>query len=126
MADVLSLHCPLTQETVGMIGRNELALMKPTAFVVNTSRGKLIDETALIEALEQGRLAGAALDVFATEPDVSSRLRALPNVVLTPHIGSNTLRTRNHMAEQCVDRMLDALAGRTPQNLLNPEVWPRR
>ena len=126
MADVLSLHCPLTQETVGMIGQNELALMKPTAFVVNTSRGKLIDEAALTQALEQGRLAGAALDVFETEPEVSGRLRGLPNVVLTPHIGSNTLRTRNRMAEQCVDRMLDALTGRTPQNLLNPAVWPRR
>ena len=126
MADVLSLHCPLTQDTVGMIGQNELALMKPTAFVVNTSRGKLIDEVALTQALEQGRLAGAALDVFETEPEVSDRLRRLPNVVLTPHIGSNTLRTRNRMAEQCVDRMLDALAGRTPQNLLNPAVWPRR
>ena len=123
-ADVVTLHCPLTVQTQNMIGAAELALMKPTAFLINTSRGRLVDQAALIDALEQGRLAGAALDVFATEPEVDERLRRLSNVVLTPHIGSNTLRTRNLMAEQCSESILEALAGRQPKNLLNPEVWP--
>lgn len=124
VSDVVSLHCPLTPETRGMIGRNELALMRPTAFLINTSRGKQVDEAALADALEAGRLAGAGLDVFEAEPEVSERLKRLDNVVLTPHIGSNTLRTRNKMAERCCERILDALAGRKPENLLNPEVWP--
>ena len=122
-ADVVSLHCPYTPQNDRMIGVEELGLMKPTSFLINTSRGKLIDEPALIDALEGGRLAGAALDVFATEPEVDPRLKALPNVVLTPHIGSNTLRTRNQMAEQICDRIEEALAGEEPLNLLNPEVW---
>ena len=125
-SDVVSLHCPLTPQTEGLLSREAIARMRSTAFLVNTARGKLVDELALTEALEQRQIAGAALDVFATEPQVSERLRALPNVVLTPHIGSNTLRTRNTMAEQCCQRMLEALAGRRPQNLLNPEAWPRR
>ena len=125
VADVLSLHCPYTPANEKMIGTAQLALMKPTAFLINTSRGKLIDEPGLIDALEAGRLAGAALDVFATEPEVDPRLKALPNVVLTPHIGSNTLRTRNQMAEQCTDSIVEALAGRQPSHLLNPEVWGR-
>ncbi len=126
VSDVVTLHCPLTSKTVGMIGEKELARMRPTSFLVNVSRGRLVDAAALAEALEQGRLAGAALDVFDTEPEVPERLKALDNVVLTPHIGSNTLRTRNQMAEQCCDRILDALAGRRPDNLLNPEVWPKK
>lgn len=122
-SDVVTLHCPLTPQNVGMIGAEELALMRPTAFLINTSRGKLVQEAALADALEQGRLAGAALDVFENEPEVSPRLKKLENVILTPHIGSNTLRTRNRMAEQCSERVLDALAGRKPDNLLNPETW---
>jgi glyoxylate reductase len=125
VSDVVTLHCPLTPESKGMIGVEEFKLMKPTAFFINTARGKLVDELALTEALEQGRLMGAGLDVFTAEPEVSERLKALPNVVLTPHIGSNTLYTRSRMAEQCSERILTALAGRKPDNLLNPEVWPR-
>jgi len=124
VSDVVTLHCPLTSETEGMIGRRELALMRPTAFLINASRGRLIDEAGLAEALEQGRLAGAALDVYANEPEVAERLKRLPNVVLTPHIGSNTLHTRNRMAEACAARVADALAGRRPAGLLNPEAWP--
>jgi len=124
VSDIISLHCPLTPETKGMIGTKELALMRPTAFLINTSRGKQVDESALAEALESGKLAGAGLDVFEAEPEVSERLKKLENVVLTPHIGSNTLRTRNMMAERCCENILDALAGRKPPNLLNPEVWP--
>lgn len=124
-SDVVSLHCPFTPANEKMIGAAQLMLMKPTAFLINTSRGRLIDEPALVEALQAGRLAGAGLDVFATEPEVDPRLKVLPNVVLTPHIGSNTLRTRNQMAEQCCDSILEALAGREPLNLLNPKVWGR-
>jgi lactate dehydrogenase-like 2-hydroxyacid dehydrogenase len=123
VSDVVTLHCPLTPKTRAMIGAKQLSLMRPTAFLVNVARGRLMDESALVEALERGRLAGAALDVFEAEPEVPERLKALDNVVLTPHIGSNTLRTRNRMAEQCCDRILDALAGRRPADLLNPEVW---
>lgn len=123
-ADVVSLHCPLTSQTRGMIGVRELAMMKPTSFILNTARGKLIDESALVEALEQGKLAGAALDVFENEPEINNRLKLLPNVVLTPHMGSNTLRTRNIMAEQCSESLLAAFAGHRPPHLLNPEVWP--
>jgi len=126
VSDVVTLHCPLTPETEGMIGEKELAFMRPTAFLINVARGKMVDEAALAAALEQGRLAGAALDVFAAEPEVPARLKALDNVVLTPHIGSNTLRTRNRMAEQCCDRILQALAGQKPGNLLNPEAWPEK
>lgn len=122
-ADAVTLHCPLTPQNERMIGERELALMKPTAFLLNTARGRLVDEAALIRALESGALAGAALDVYAREPEVDARLKALPNVVLTPHIGSNTLRTRNLMAEQCAEAILTALAGHRPPNLLNPEVW---
>ncbi|MDD3213550.1 MAG: NAD(P)-dependent oxidoreductase [Eubacteriales bacterium] len=123
-ADVVSLHCPLTAETNRMIDAEALKLMKPTAFLLNTARGKLVDERALAEALEKGELAGAALDVFEDEPEVSAKLKALPNVLMTPHIGSNTLYTRNQMADACRERIEDALAGRKPANLLNPEVWP--
>lgn len=125
-SDVVSLHCPLTPDTYHILGREQLALMRPTAFLINTSRGKLTDESALIEALETGRLAGAGLDVFETEPEVSARLRKLPNVTLTPHIGSNIPSVRRRMAEECAQRVLDALAGTRPANLLNPKVWPRR
>jgi len=124
VSDVVTLHCPLTADTYHMINGKTLKLMKPTAFLLNSARGKLVDEAALAEALEEGRIAGAALDVFENEPEVSKRLKNLPNVVLTPHIGSNTLRTRNRMAEECCARIQDALAGRKPDNLLNPEVWP--
>ncbi|HNW86270.1 MAG TPA: NAD(P)-dependent oxidoreductase [Candidatus Limiplasma sp.] len=126
VSDVVSLHCPLTPETFHLLGKAQFALMRPTAFLINASRGKLIDEPALIDALTTGRLAGAALDVFETEPEVSRQLKAMEQVVLTPHIGSNTLRTRNQMAEQCCERILDQLAGRKPANLLNAEVWPRK
>ena len=106
-----------------MIGAEELRLMKPTAFLLNTARGKLVDEAALADALENGQIAGAALDVFEKEPEITQRLKKLDNVVLTPHIGSNTLRTRNRMAEQCAEAINNALKGRKPDNLLNPQVW---
>ena len=123
VADVVSLHCPLRAGNYHLIGAEELRLMKPTAFLLNSARGKLIDEAALADALEKGQISGAALDVFENEPDITERLKRMDNVVLTPHIGSNTLRTRNRMAEQCAEEIRNALAGRKPDNLINPQVW---
>ena len=122
-SDFVSLHCPHTAQTHNLISREMIALMKPTAFLINTARGPVVDEQALVEALQQRRIAGAALDVFTGEPAVNPALCRLENVILTPHIGSNTLYTRNQMAEAASERILDALAGRRPQNVVNPQVY---
>ena len=118
-SDVVSLNCPLTPETRGLIGAREIALMKPGAIIVNTSRGGTIDYDALIAALETGRLAGAGLDVFPDEPHVPARLLALRTTVLTPHVGTNTHEARRAMAEACAERIIDVLEGRTPKNIVN-------
>lgn len=122
-SDFISLHCPHTPETHGMISREMLALMKPSAFLVNTARGPVLDEEALIEALREKRIAGAALDVYTGEPNVNPAFFELDNVQLTPHSGSNTLATRNQMAEAASAQMLAALNGHPLQNLINPEVF---
>ncbi|MGH6786219.1 MAG: 2-hydroxyacid dehydrogenase [Novosphingobium sp.] len=101
-ADILTLHCPAGEATHHILGATRLALMKPTAFVVNTARGDLIDETALIAALEGGKLGGAGLDVYAHEPTVDPRLIALPNVITLPHLGSATLEGREHAGEKVI------------------------
>ena len=121
-SDIVSLHCPCTPETEGLLSRERIALMKPTAILINTARGRIVDEAALAEALRNHRIAAAGLDVFADEPHINPALLALPNVVLTPHVGSNTLQTRNRMAEDACERILDVLAGRRPANLLNPDA----
>lgn len=121
-SDFISLHCPHTPETHGMISRDMIALMKPTAFLVNTARGAVLDEEALIDALREKRIAGAALDVYIGEPNVNPAFFELDNVQLTPHIGSNTLATRNQMAQAASEQMLAAFSGRPLQNLLNPEA----
>ena len=121
-ADVVSLHCPLTPETHHLVNEARLALMKPTAIVVNTARGGCVDERALIEAFAKGRIFGAALDVFEGEPKVDARLRADPRLVLAPHLGSATTETRTKMAELCRDAVIDVLAGRRPKHLVNPDV----
>jgi len=121
-SDFISLHCPHTPETHGMISREMIALMKPTAFLVNTARGPVMDEDALIDALREKRIAGAALDVYTGEPNVNPAFFELDNVQLTPHSGSNTLATRNQMAEAASAQMLAVLAGFPLQNVLNPEV----
>lgn len=122
-SDFVSLHCPYTAQTHNLLTREMLALMKPTAYLINTARGAIVDEQALIDALQNRCIAGAALDVFPEEPNINPALLQLKNVILTPHIGSNTLYTRNRMAEAASERILDALAGRRPQNVINPQVY---
>ncbi len=117
-ANIVSLHCPLTEETRGLIGREALERMKPGAILINTARGAVVDENALAEALTCGRLAGAGLDVYPDEPHIHPRLLRLPQVVCTPHIGTNTLEARTAMAQCCARQILDVLAGRQPENLV--------
>lgn len=121
-SDFISVHCPLTEATRGIIGREQLALMKPTAFLINTARGPVVDEPALIEALQNRRIAGAGLDVYVGEPHVNPAFFALDNVLLTPHVGSNTTHARHEMALAATERILDILAGKAPKNVLNPEA----
>lgn len=118
-SDYLSLHVPLTDTTRHLIGEPELARMKPTAFLINTSRGPVIDEAALVSALKAKTLAGAALDVYEHEPAVSPALCSLPNVVLLPHLGSATLETRVRMGLICLDNVTAALEGRSVPNRVN-------
>ena len=116
-ADVVSLHTPHTPETHHLIDAAALAAMKPTAILVNTARGKIVDEVALVAALQEGAIAGAALDVFEFEPEVSEELLGLENVVLTPHIASATRDTRRAMLGLCIDALRAVLLeGRTPAN----------
>jgi glyoxylate reductase len=122
-ADFLTLHVPLTPETHHLIGARELTLLKPTAFLINAARGKCVDEAALVEALESKRLAGAGLDVLEHEPHVHPALLSLPNVILTPHVGSATAATRLAMAMLAAENLLAALEGRRPPNLVNPEIY---
>jgi glyoxylate reductase len=113
-SDVVSLHAPLTPETRHLIGARELALMKPTATFVNTARGAVVDEPALVAALRDGVIAGAGLDVYEHEPDVDPGLLELENVVLVPHIGSSTTETRDAMAELAATNALAILRGEDP------------
>lgn len=108
-SDVVSLHVPLTADTEGFIGRDEIGAMRPGAALINTSRGRILDELALIEALEEGRLSGAGLDVFAAEPAIPHRLLAAPNLLITPHIGTSTATTRDAMAREASEELLKML-----------------
>jgi glyoxylate reductase len=110
-SDFVSLHVPLTEATRHLIGSPELAMMKSTAILINTSRGPVIDEAALVSALQAGRIAGAGLDVYEQEPLVPAELTALPNVVLLPHLGSATLDTRVHMGMICLENIAAVLRG---------------
>jgi glyoxylate reductase len=122
-SDFVSVNVALTPETVHLIGRRELGLMRPSAYLVNTSRGPVVDEKALVDALEERQIAGAALDVFEHEPLVEPRLRTLANVVLTPHIGSAALDTRVRIAHIVADNVLAVIRGQRPPNLYNPEAY---
>jgi glyoxylate reductase len=121
-SDIVTLHVPLSDATRHLIGRRELALMPPHAVLVNTARGPVVDEDALAEALESGRLFAAGLDVFDGEPRVNPRLLAAPHTVLLPHIGSATIRTRTEMATMACRSVAQVLSGSMPPNALNPEA----
>jgi len=121
-SDIVSVHVPLTDETRHLFDARRISLMRPTAVLVNTSRGPVVDEDALAEALIEGRLYAAGLDVYEHEPAVSPRLLAAPNTVLLPHLGSATVATRRAMACLATSAVAEVLAGRCPENVLNPEV----
>lgn len=121
-ADVVSLHCPLTPQTHHLVDARRLALMKPTAILVNTARGACVDAGALADALTAGRIFAAALDVFEREPEIDGRLETCPRLVLAPHIGSATTEARTQMAQLCADGVLAVLSGQRPANLVNTEV----
>jgi glyoxylate reductase len=122
-ADFVSLHIPLTGETWHLIDEGKLRLMKPTAILVNTSRGSVVDQTALVKALREGWIAGAGLDVFEEEPiGPGNPLLNLENVVLTPHIASATREARTMMAVTAAENLLSVLRGEEPRHLVNPEV----
>jgi glyoxylate reductase len=113
-SDVVTLHCPLTPETRHLINQTTLARMKRTAYLVNASRGPVVDEAALVWALENHLIAGAALDVYEREPEIHSGLFALENVVLSPHLGSSTIETRTTMIHLAVDNLIAVLSGKKP------------
>ncbi|MFK7606750.1 MULTISPECIES: D-glycerate dehydrogenase [unclassified Pseudomonas] len=122
-ADFVCLTLPLTPQTENLMGAEQFALMRPESIFINISRGKVVDELALINALQQGQIRGAGLDVFVREPlEPTSPLLQLDNVVATPHIGSATFETREAMARCAVDNLLAALAGTRPANLVNPQA----
>ncbi len=122
-SDIVSLHVPLTPETYHLIGERELRLMKKTAYLVNTARGKVVDSEALVKALEEGWIAGAALDVFEQEPlPPDHPLTKFKNVVLAPHLGSATWDTRNAMARLVAENLIAFLQGKVPPTLVNKEV----
>lgn len=120
-ADIISLNVPYTPETHHLISKSELSVMKPSAYLINTARGRVIDEKELIAALKNKVIAGAALDVFYDEPSIAKSLRELHNVVLTPHIGSATTQARNAMAKMVADNILAIERGEQPPNLI-PEM----
>ncbi|MGP4019980.1 2-hydroxyacid dehydrogenase [Saccharopolyspora sp. 5N708] len=119
-ADVVSLHCPLTEQTRHLIDESALVAMKSTAVLVNTSRGPVVDELALAEALREGRIGGAALDVFEHEPEVEPALLDLDNVVVAPHLGSATTETRTAMAELAARNVVEVLSGNEPVTPVRP------
>jgi glyoxylate reductase len=123
LSDFVSVHVPLEEKTRHFIGKDELALMKPTAYLVNTSRGPVVDEGALVSALQSRMIAGAGLDVYENEPALAPGLTDLENTLLLPHVGSATLETRTKMAMMAADNLIAGLTGKKPPNLVNPEVW---
>jgi len=122
-ADVISLHTPLTAQTRHLVGEDVLRRMKPTSVLVNTSRGPVVDEAALVRALREGWIAAAGLDVYEREPEMSPGLAECRNAVLAPHLGSATVKTRAAMARLCAENVLAALDGELPPTCLNPDAW---
>jgi lactate dehydrogenase-like 2-hydroxyacid dehydrogenase len=118
-ADIVSLHVPLLDSTQHLINKERLHMMKKDAILVNTSRGPVVDEKALVDALREKVIAGAGLDVFEHEPELTPGLVELPNVVLTPHIASATVNARNEMASLAAQNIIDFLSGSTPKNVVS-------
>ncbi len=123
-SDFVSIHVALNEHTHQLIGRKQLAQMKKSAILINVARGQVIDEQALIDALNQQQILGAGLDVYAKEPLQTSPLFALPNVVTLPHIGSATIETRQAMNNLAFENLSNALNGKQPTYMVNPSVWP--
>jgi glyoxylate reductase len=121
-SDFVSLHTPLNPQTRHQIGKRQLSLMKKTAFLINTARGAIVDEAALVRALKAGKIAGAGLDVFEQEPKVHPDLKKMSNVVLAPHLGSAVPEVREPMANVVVDNILAIIEGKRPPDIVNPEV----
>jgi glyoxylate reductase len=117
-SDFVTPHVPLTDATKFMIGKEQLEMMKKTAYLIHTARGKVVDDRALVDALKKGELAGAALDVYENEPELTEGMTELDNLLLLPHIGSASTDTRNRMALLVADNVLDALAGKQPRSLV--------
>ena len=127
LVDFLTLHTPLTPDTHHLIGERELGLMKAGSYLINVSRGPVVDEAALIRALERGHLAGAGLDVFDPEPPMPDNpLLRMTNVVVTPHVASNTDKGMWRMSQSVADQVLQVLAGERPTFLIDPACWPGR
>jgi len=123
ISDFVTLHVPLTPQTTHLIGAEQLDLMKKTSFLINASRGPVVDEKALVEAIRSKSIAGAGLDVFEKEPKVSPELLQMGNVLLVPHIGSATFETREKMSLTAASNILAVLRGEIPPNILNPEIY---
>ena len=121
-SDFVTLHVPLESQTTHYLSRAELALMKPTAILINASRGPVVDEKALVQALQEGKIAGAGLDVYEREPEVEPVLLGMKNVVLAPHIASASYETRLRMAMMATENLIAGLTGKRPPNLVNEEV----
>jgi glyoxylate reductase len=117
-SDYLSLHAPLTEQTKYLIGQEQLAMMKETAILIHTGRGKVMDDQALVDCLREKKIAGAALDVYENEPALTDGMTKLDNLMILPHIGSGTVETRNRMALLVADNVIDALGGKTPRSLV--------
>jgi len=125
-SDFVSIHVPSTKQTEHMIGREELAMMKSSSFLINTSRGNIVDEEALALALRQRQIAGAGLDVFETEPpNPNHPLFQLPNVIVTPHMAGMTRESVVRISTTVAQGVLDVLQGRRPQYVFNPEVYEK-
>ena len=123
-SDFITVHTPLSAETRHLIGKTEFGKMKPECIFINTARGAVIDQDALVAALQNKQIAGAALDVFDGEPHIPQELVKMENVVLAPHIGSATIEARAAMSSLAVNGVLTAFSGELPQNAVNPEAWP--
>lgn len=121
-SDFITLHVPLDPQTTHYISKTELALMKPSAILINSSRGPVVDEKALVQALKDGRIAGAGLDVYEREPEIEPELLQMKHVVLVPHIASASRETRLRMATMAAENLVAGLTGRHPPNLVNEEV----